>query len=121
VREIDPTTRARVASSLVGFVRNAAGRGPEIASPPANGCIRRAAPGILLSMRHTHRPHRLAIAPVCVHEGFHSGQSRYSRETGRLRHVVACDDCLAELYEVAVTSYRPRFEFSGPSTGRRDA
>jgi len=46
----------------------------------------------------------------CVHDGFHSGQGRYSRDVGRLRYVVVCDDCLAELREIGAVEYRPHFE-----------
>ena len=43
----------------------------------------------------------------CTHEGFHSGQGRYIRETSHLRYVMVCDACLAELREVEVLDYRP--------------
>jgi hypothetical protein len=49
----------------------------------------------------------------CTHDGFHSGQGRYSQETGRLRYVVICDDCKAELREVTELDYRPEFDPNG--------
>jgi hypothetical protein len=52
----------------------------------------------------------------CSHEGFHSGQGRYTPETGLLRYVVVCDACQQEMREVHVVEYRPRFE---PYDGRQ--
>ena len=49
----------------------------------------------------------------CTHDGFHSGQGRYSQATGRLRYVVICDDCHAELREVTELNYRPDFDPHG--------
>jgi len=49
------------------------------------------------------------MATPCSHDGFHSGQSRYSPELGRIRYVIVCDDCLAEIREVAAADYHPRF------------
>jgi hypothetical protein len=60
-------------------------------------------------LRQTHLP----AGASCRHDGFHSGGSRLSRELGRLRYVIVCDDCLAELREVGAVDYRPRFEASG--------
>jgi hypothetical protein len=47
------------------------------------------------------------------HDGYHSGQGRYSRDTGRLRYVAICDDCAAELREVTTIDYRPRYDPNG--------
>jgi hypothetical protein len=49
----------------------------------------------------------------CTHDGFHSGQGRYIQATGRLRYVVICDDCGAELREVTELEYRPDFDPHG--------
>jgi hypothetical protein len=49
----------------------------------------------------------------CTHEGFHSGQGRYARETGSLRYVMVCDACRAELREVQVLEYRPAYDPRG--------
>jgi hypothetical protein len=49
----------------------------------------------------------------CTHNGFHSGQGRYLQATGRLRYVVICDDCGAELREVTELEYRPDFDPHG--------
>ena len=49
----------------------------------------------------------------CKHDGFHSGQGRYSQATGRLRYVVICDDCHAELREVTELEYQPDFDPHG--------
>jgi hypothetical protein len=49
----------------------------------------------------------------CTHDGFHSGQGRYTQATGRLRYVVICDDCGAELREVTELDYRPDFDPHG--------
>jgi hypothetical protein len=62
---------------------------------------------------HAHPP----TGASCSHDGFHSGGSRLSRELGRLRYVIVCDDCLAELREVAAVDYRPRFEAAGRASG----
>jgi len=43
----------------------------------------------------------------CTHEGFHSGLGLYSREDQQLRYVLVCDDCGAEVREVATQSYAP--------------
>jgi hypothetical protein len=60
--------------------------------------------------RNRHLPTPARYGGACAHEGFHSGRSRISREHDRLRYVIVCDDCLAELREVAAVEYRPRFE-----------
>jgi hypothetical protein len=49
----------------------------------------------------------------CRHGGYHSGQGRYDHETGRLRYVVICDDCKAELREVTAIEYRPHYNTNG--------
>jgi hypothetical protein len=49
----------------------------------------------------------------CTHDGFHSGQGRYIRATGRLRYVVICDDCGSELREVTELEYQPDFDPHG--------
>jgi hypothetical protein len=43
----------------------------------------------------------------CTHEGTHSGEGRYSAESGLLRYIVVCDECHAEVREVARLDYRP--------------
>ncbi len=35
----------------------------------------------------------------CSHDGFHSGEGRYSAETQTLRYIVTCDACGTELRE----------------------
>ena len=57
------------------------------------------------------------MTPVCSHDGFHSGQSRFSPDRARLRYVIVCDHCLDELREVAAVDYRPRFEPSYSADG----
>jgi hypothetical protein len=49
----------------------------------------------------------------CTHDGFHSGQGRYLQASGRLRYVVICDECGAELREVTELEYRPDFDPHG--------
>ena len=44
---------------------------------------------------------------VCDHAGFHSGQGRYTAETGQLRYVMVCDDCDSELRVLDFVEYRP--------------
>lgn len=55
---------------------------------------------------HHHHQH-------CRHDGFHSGQGRYSRDTQRLRYVMVCDTCEQELREVVTMDYRPEFDPRG--------
>jgi hypothetical protein len=43
----------------------------------------------------------------CDHAEFHSGQTRYAPEDARLRYVVVCDRCGAELRLLHATDYRP--------------
>jgi hypothetical protein len=49
----------------------------------------------------------------CSHEGFHSGQGRYSADEGVLRYFVVCDDCQQVLREVHAEAYRPAFDPDG--------
>jgi hypothetical protein len=35
---------------------------------------------------------------------------RYSQRTGRLRYVIVCDHCLAEIQELGAVEYRPQFK-----------
>ena len=51
--------------------------------------------------------------PSCDHAGFHSGQGRYDAKAGVLRYVVVCDACDAEVREVDVQSYAPRYDPHG--------
>ena len=51
--------------------------------------------------------------PDCTHTGYHSGQGRYNRDSESLRYVIVCDDCEAELDEVATEAYRPQFNPHG--------
>ena len=50
---------------------------------------------------------------MCDHQGFHSGEGRYDATSGRLRYVVICDTCHAELREVSNEMYAPRFDPRG--------
>jgi hypothetical protein len=52
----------------------------------------------------------------CDHDTFHSGQGRYSHETGELRYVLVCEHCQAELRLVHVEAYRPNYD---PAGGQR--
>ena len=49
----------------------------------------------------------------CSHDGFHSGEGRYSPESGLLRYVVVCDTCREELRELETQEYRPQFHPGG--------
>ena len=51
----------------------------------------------------------------CEHGGFHTGQGRYDRRAERLRYVIVCDECEAEIRELEVEDYRPRFTPQGLS------
>jgi hypothetical protein len=55
------------------------------------------------------------MSSSCAHDGFHSGQGRDCHRTGRLRYLIFCDTCQAEVRSVAETAYRPRFEPFDPS------
>lgn len=50
---------------------------------------------------------------MCEHQGFHSGEGRYDAASHTLRYIVVCDACRAELREVAVESYAPKFDPRG--------
>ena len=50
---------------------------------------------------------------MCTHDTFHSGVGRYTPETGRLRYVMVCEACEAEVAEVHVEQYRPAFDPAG--------
>ncbi len=54
-----------------------------------------------------------AIARMCDHQGFHSGEGRYDASSRTLRYVVVCDACRAELREVSVENYSPAFDPRG--------
>ena len=54
-----------------------------------------------------------AIARMCEHQGFHSGEGRYDATSRTLRYVVVCDACRAELREVSVENYSPAFDPRG--------
>jgi hypothetical protein len=49
----------------------------------------------------------------CDHDSFHSGQARYSHDTGELRYVLVCDACQAELQLVHIERYRPNYNPRG--------
>jgi len=51
--------------------------------------------------------------PDCKHNGYHSGQGRYNRDSEDLRYVIVCDDCEQEVFEVGVEPYRPQFDPHG--------
>ena len=57
--------------------------------------------------------------PACDHQGFHSGQARYSHSAGRLRYVIVCDGCMTELREVGGVQYRPAFDAAGSARHRQ--
>jgi hypothetical protein len=45
----------------------------------------------------------------CEHVGFHTGQGRYDQTAERLRYVIVCDACEAEVQELESQEYRPQF------------
>lgn len=45
----------------------------------------------------------------CEHVGFHTGQGRYDQTAERLRYVMVCDACQAEVRELEAEDYRPKF------------
>ena len=45
----------------------------------------------------------------CEHVGFHTGQGRYDQTAERLRYVIVCDACEAEVRELDEQAYRPQF------------
>jgi hypothetical protein len=49
----------------------------------------------------------------CTHEGFHSGVGRYCPDTNRLRYVMVCDECQAEVSEVHAEPYSPAYDPRG--------
>jgi hypothetical protein len=49
----------------------------------------------------------------CEHVGFHTGQGRYDQTAGRLRYVLICDACEAEVRELESQEYRPQFTPQG--------
>ena len=49
----------------------------------------------------------------CEHVGFHTGQGRYDPTAGRLRYVLICDACEAEVKELESQEYRPQFTPQG--------
>lgn len=49
----------------------------------------------------------------CKHDGFHSGQGRYSPVSGELRYVMVCDECQQELAEIQTEQYRPSYDPNG--------
>jgi hypothetical protein len=54
-----------------------------------------------------------AIAQMCDHHGFHSGEGRYDANAHMLRYVVVCDACRTELREVSSEPYAPSFNRHG--------
>jgi hypothetical protein len=63
------------------------------------------------------------LPPVqdCDHDAFHSGQGRYSHETGELRYVLVCELCQAEVRLVHVETYWPNYDPAGNQGGRAAA
>ncbi len=53
---------------------------------------------------------------ACTHDGFHSGQGRYSHATQTLRYVLVCDDCHQELAQIHAEEYRPNYDPRGNDT-----
>jgi hypothetical protein len=53
---------------------------------------------------------------TCSHDGFHSGEGRYEAETQTLRYVLVCDACRAEVREMLVQRYAPKFDAHGNDT-----
>ena len=50
---------------------------------------------------------------MCDHQGFHSGVGRYNATARTLRYVIVCDTCHAELREVSIEKYAPKFHPHG--------
>jgi hypothetical protein len=44
----------------------------------------------------------------CAHDGYYSGVGLYSKALESLRYVLVCDDCGAEIKELAAVEYAPR-------------
>jgi hypothetical protein len=53
---------------------------------------------------------------MCDHQGFHSAECRYDACSHTLRYVVVCDACHAEVRELSVESYAPKFDPRGNET-----
>ena len=49
----------------------------------------------------------------CEHVGFHTGHGRYDPSAERLRYVIVCDECKAEVRELESQDYRPKFTPQG--------
>ena len=49
----------------------------------------------------------------CEHVGFHTAQGRYDQAAERLRYVIVCDACDAEIRELETADYRPQFAPQG--------
>jgi hypothetical protein len=45
----------------------------------------------------------------CEHVGFHSGRGLYDASAQRLRYVIVCDACQAEVRELESQEYQPQF------------
>jgi hypothetical protein len=43
----------------------------------------------------------------CEHQGFYSGEGRYSMEAEELRYVLICDDCGEEMQQISSERYVP--------------
>ncbi len=57
---------------------------------------------------------------TCTHEGYHSGEGRYDRPAGMLRYVMVCDDCHAEVAQIQVEAYSPRYVADAPAPAAED-
>lgn len=55
----------------------------------------------------------------CEHEGFHTITSSYQPRTRILTYLRRCEECGADLAEVARIVYEPRFEPGGTSVPYR--
>jgi hypothetical protein len=53
------------------------------------------------------------MAQTCNHDGYQSGQGRYDAAEQKLRYVIVCDACDAELREVLVQPYVPGYDPHG--------
>jgi hypothetical protein len=49
----------------------------------------------------------------CEHAGFHTGHGRYDQDSERIRYVMVCDACEAEVRELDTLEYRPQFTPQG--------
>jgi hypothetical protein len=43
----------------------------------------------------------------CDHDGYFSGQGKYSREAEELRYVLICDECGEEIRQISSERYVP--------------